>query len=297
MSKNEGFPYIELIKTYGNIFGKKTNLKTKTEYMRTFLSKIVEDLGVEATKIDIASLCDVQLLAQVRDEIPTLNKTGYMKQHLDEYSQAFVDYSSTCDDYVLEIGCAYGFVVQEALKKGAKVVASDLSEEHLIYLLKNTKEEYLNNLVVNKGYFPFELDLPWGSMSAVLASRVLHFLDGDELEEALDKIFGVLKENGKFYFTCVTPYHESIRARFLHTYDSYLINGVKWPGLIDDPEIIDPIHNGYMDKILHVFDKKRLVDLLPEHGFEIEKIGYFQYPGDTTSGPKGHIGLIARKDK
>jgi len=265
--------------------------------MRTFLSQIVEDLGVAASKIDVASLCDVKLPAQIRDEIPTLNKTGYMKQYLDEYSQAFVDHAATSDDYVLEIGCAYGFVVQKALKKAAKVVASDLSEEHLIYLLKNTPKEYLGNLVVNRGYFPFELDLPRGSMSAVLASRVLHFLDGDDIEEALDKIFGVLKENGKFYFTGVTPYHESIRARFLHTYDSYLINGVKWPGLIDDPEIIDPMHNDYMDQTLHVFDKKRLVDLLPEHGFEIEKIGYFQYPGDTASGPNGHIGLIARKDK
>jgi hypothetical protein len=46
---------------------------------------------------------------------------------------------------------------------------------------------------------------------------------------------------------------------------------------------------------LHVFDIPQLESLLSKHGFEIEKIGYFNYLDDTAGGDKEHIGFIATK--
>lgn len=58
---------------------------------------------------------------------------------------------------------------------------------------------------------------------------------------------------------------------------------------------IAPQHKDYVQPYLHVFDIPLLKQLLPKHGFRIDKIDYFTYVGDTTGGNKGHVGLIATK--
>lgn len=252
-------------------------------------------LGIEASSINIDKIQQINTPKQLRDEIPTLNRMGYMKMELDEYSAAFVQHASESKDWVLEVGCAYGFVVNKLLEAGGKIIASDLSEEHLSVLLMNAPKKFLKNLNLYPGKFPNDISLPQESISAVLASRILHFLDGETIKECFDKIHYWLAKEGKFFFVAITPYHETIREKFLSQYFNNVKNGEEWPGVIENQWELAPQHKEYVEPYLNVFDVTQLEKLLPQHGFKIEKISLFNYVNDVTAGDKGHIGFIASK--
>lgn len=232
---------------------------------------------------------------QIRDEIPTLNKFGYMKIDLDEFTEEFVQKAAVNNSYNLELGTAYGYVVTQVLKRGGKIIANDVSREHLEVLLRNTDEEHLKNLFLYPGRFPNEIDLPDNSVASVLTSRMMHFLDAEEIDKGFKRIHDWLIPEGKLYFISVTPHHASFKDKFLPIYKEREKQGEKWPGRIENHWEISPQHEPYVPEFLHVFDVPQLEQLLPEYGFEIEKIGLFDYPKDTDSAGKGHIGLIARK--
>ena len=70
---------------------------------------------------------------------------------------------------------------------------------------------------------------------------------------------------------------------------------IEWPGVIENHWSIAPMHEPYVEQFLNVFDLPQLSNLLPKHGFRIDKINLFSYQGDTTSGDIGHIGFVATK--
>ena len=262
---------------------------------KTFLGAKFSDYGVNAKEINISLMGDINVPDQIRDEIPTLNRMGYMKKTLDEYSRSFVDHALKSNELLLEIGCAYGYVVGEVLKHGGRIIASDLSEDHLKVTLKNTPQDRLGNLYLYPGSFPKDINLPKSSLGAVLTSRVMHFLKGEEIERGLRKINEWLVPNGKFYFTAVSPYHASVREKFLPIYKKRVEEQIEWPGVIENHWSIAPMHEPYVEQFLNVFDLPQLSNLLPKHGFRIDKINLFSYQGDTTSGDIGHIGFVATK--
>ena len=72
--------------------------------------------------------------------------------------------------------------------------------------------------------------------------------------------------------------------------------GEKWPGVITNQRTSSPMHAPYVQNYLNVFDIKQWEDLLPKHGFKIEKIKLFDYPSDIYSeNNEGHIGFVATK--
>lgn len=263
--------------------------------LKEYLIEKNKSYGIEALLVNREKIPAIQIPEQLRDEIPTLNRMGYMKMELDEYSEEFVQLASKSKNWVLEIGCAYGFVVQKVLELGGNIIASDLSEEHLSVLLKNTPEKYLKNLNLYPGSFPNDISLPQESISAVLASRILHFFDGETIKKGLDKIHSWLMKEGKLFFVAITPYHETIKNNFLSQYINNLENGEEWPGVIENQWKIAPQHQEYVEPYLNVFDVAQLEKLLPQHGFRVDKIGLFNYRNDITAGNKGHIGFIASK--
>jgi SAM-dependent methyltransferase len=232
---------------------------------------------------------------QLRDEIPTMNRMGYMKIDLDEFSEEFIEYATGNNDLVLELGCAYGFIVHKVLAKGGKIIANDLSHEHLSILLENTSKQSLENLHLYPGAFPADIELPANSLAAVLTSRMFHFLDGETIEKGLNKIHNWLMPQGKLFFVVCTPYNVAYRDRFLETYQTRVLNKDRWPGVIENHWEINPAHKDYVGSYLHVFDIPQLENLLPQHGFKIEKIKLFDYPKDFDSDGKGHVGFVASK--
>ena len=273
-----------------NFEGLIENLMNK--YSKTLNSGSV----VEASLIDVDKLDITTLPKKTRDEIPTLNKFGFVKSHIDEYTEGFIADAIKSSDYpVLEIGCGYGYAVHQVLKSGGCIVANDIEKKHLEILLKSTPKEQLEKLNLYLGKFPEEVVFDEKRFSAILASRVLHFLNGNTIEVCFDKIYKWLKPEGKFYFTAVSVYHETFQAGFAPIYKENKKKKIKWPGEIQNQHIFYPEYSHDVPAFVHAFDVEVLAKILPQHGFEIEKIGLFNYPEDTTAGDHGHIGFVARK--
>jgi SAM-dependent methyltransferase len=263
--------------------------------LKNYLDTDKTEIGIPASKIDIKNIEEVGELTQFRDEIVVSNKFGYMKTSTDEYTDMFINDAISIDAPVLEIGTAYGYVVQKILKAGGRITALDIGERNLEILLKQTPSGYLENLHVYPAAFPDDAHFEDNTFSAVLASRVLHFLDGKNIEIGLDKIHKWLKPNGKFYFTAVSVEHETFREAISPLYKSNVEKGMKWRGEIEDQHIYAPQHAEYVPKFIHAFDVEGLSEVLPQHGFEVEKISLFNYLNDTTAGNTGHVGFAARK--
>jgi len=185
--------------------------QTFNEQISTIKNIHQSHFGIRAKDIDINSLPNHIKPEQIRDEIPTLNQTGYMKFELEYFSQSFIDYATESKKPVLEIGTAYGWLTHKVLETGSTVVASDICKEHLEVLLKDTKKEHLDRLYIYQGAFPDQFSFPKESFDAILASRVLHFLDGETLERGLDKIYDWLTPGGKFIATNCSMFHSSVK--------------------------------------------------------------------------------------
>ncbi|MGI4775974.1 MAG: class I SAM-dependent methyltransferase [Janthinobacterium lividum] len=255
---------------------------------RTEFGFRAEDLSyVESTSYIIPN--------QIRDDIPTLNKFGYMKADICGYGYDFIDYASNIEDMVLELGTAYGQVVLEALNRGANIIANDISTEHLEILLENASDKYLDKLFLYPGKFSDEIDFSENSLGAIYTARMIHFLSGDEVIKGLKKIHNWLKRDGKLYFISVTPHHLAFRERFLPIYNDRVIRGEEWPGRIENHWEIAPQHEEFVPNFIQTFDIPQLEQLLPKFGLEIEKISLFDYPNDICSDGVGHVGLVARK--
>lgn len=229
--------------------------------------------------------------------IPTLNHYGYMLNTPDLYSSMFIECAGKTSGFVLDIGAAYGVTTIPALKKGAHVIASDLDERHLQILWEHTPLSLRPRLMLKSGMFPTEVSFPPFTFEAVLASGVLHYLSGEELETAFKAIFASLKHKGKFFFFTSTPYI-GLFKEFLPLYYEQKRQNVKWPGLITDSWAYASHRKADLPKRINLLDEDILERLFLETGFRIEEKSYVSmsnYPSDIQSNGKEYIGFIGEK--
>ena len=243
--------------------------------------------------MDLHNIPDYEKPRQIRDEIPTLNRFGFMKFEWDGFCKEFVDYAKKNNNMpVLEIGPAYGWVTHRALERDIEIIALDISTRHLEILLKEAPRAKLDKLYLYPGSFPDEVEFPEESLSAVLASRILHFLRGNEIEAGLDKIYRWLKKGGKLFCSNCSIYHYTVKEKMLALFKEREKNGDKWPGTVVSEQGFE---TGIED-FFHPFDISVFERVLPEHGFKIDKIKLFDYPSDIYSeNNEGHVGFIATK--
>ena len=250
----------------------------------------ITQYGIAASSIDKKLLPFHSRPAQIRDEIPTLNKCGFMKIEWDEFCKEFISFAKKANKPVLEIGSAYGWVTHRALEQDIEIIAADISKEHLGITLSEAPEDKLDKLHLYHGAFPNEIEFPKESLSSVLASRVLHFLNGTDIETGLNKIYEWLEPNGKFICSNCSIFHYTVDKQSLALYRQKEKEGQRWPGQMYD------LKDNDIQGFFHVFDIPVFQEVLPRHGFEIEKIKYFDYPSDNYSeSRRGHIGFVARK--
>lgn len=229
--------------------------------------------------------------------IPTLNKTGYMTSTLDSYSKAFVEFATLINDKVLEIGAAYGIATLKALEEGARVIANDIDERHLEILYKNSPIKHRDRLTLLPGSFPEGLHMNNESVSGILISRVLHFFDGQTIEQSLRTAYGWLKQKGKLFIVAETPYTKNW-ADFMPEYERRLKVNDKWPGLVLNSSEYTKVRLNQIPKMVHWLDKKVLMRAVQEAGFYIEKIDYINridFPEDVKLDGRESIGAIAVK--
>jgi chorismate-pyruvate lyase/SAM-dependent methyltransferase len=231
--------------------------------------------------------------------VSTLNRKGFTYS-LTSFGNAFIDYASKAQKPVVDIGAAYGVATLPALLRGGKVIAVDISEDHLKTIKNSIDDSLQERLTTIQARFP-EFTLPSSSVSAVYLSQVLPFLKGHEIEEGVQKIYDWLTPGGKAFVVSFTPFISHVRS-FIPVYLDRKSNGIRWAGYIDDLSAYcnDPhIFQNLPNTINHV-DADDLEWVFRKAGFDIEQIRYFgeeegELPHGIRMDGRERVGLIATK--
>ena len=223
--------------------------------------------------------------------IPTLNQRGFMSETLDRFSMAFIEYAAICGHEALDIGCAYGVATREVLVRGGRVLACDMEPGHLQILQREMPGEYQARLRTQAGLLP-AVDFPAQAFGAILCSRVVHFLRGEELRLSLRKMHTWLRPGGRVFIIADTPY-TGFWSSIAPQYEQRKAEGAEWPAFIDD---VAPLLNMQrvpdgMLEYLNPLDPDILRREAEQAGLEVEEAAFTGRGGD----PEGnqHAGLIA----
>jgi SAM-dependent methyltransferase len=161
--------------------------------------------------------------------VPTLNGTGFMFEVRDSFTNDFISYAGRSALPVLELGCAYGVASIPALEAGARVTASDMEPQHLEILKSKVPAHLLGNLELVVATLP-QAEFPAGSFGAILCSRVLHFLTGDNIDTSVRKMAQWLAPGGRLYLIADTPY--GIWRKKIAEFEAGKATGMRWPGMM-----------------------------------------------------------------
>ena len=227
--------------------------------------------------------------------IPCLNGRGFMEQDLNNISKSFVEESSTLEGLSLDVGCAYGIASIAALKKGSKVLASDMDQAHLDILLQETPDELKENLTTRVGTLP-NIDFKNESFTTIHCSRCLHFLTPNELIDTLKNMYNWLQPGGRVYLITDTCYSGPWK-NYLPEFEKKLEAGDPFPGFIDNVLDCLPIPRlpKGMTPHMNCLDPDTLSRECKSAGFEIITSKYFGPSRASSDYGKDHAGIIAIK--
>ena len=233
--------------------------------------------------------------------VPTLNGMGYMYERyspfVNEYLKAYIESLPTIKDPVLDIGVAYGVTVLDSLQMEADVIANEIHKPHLDLMIQNIPSELKNHLTLNLGRFPQDTDFEENSLGAVLISRVLNFLTGEEIDRGLEKVFKWLKPGAKVYIIAETVYKELFKKVIPLVHERVAQNHV-WPGELDHVREHMSMRQEHLPDAIHFLDDKVLTRSLLKAGFTIEKCSLFSknnIPQDARFDGKETVGIIGVK--
>lgn len=225
--------------------------------------------------------------------IPTMNGTGFMLEALDEYARDFIRFSAATSGEVLDIGCAYGVATIAALEAGARVCACDMEPKHLELVRDRTPPALRERLRTVPGTLP-DVQFPPLGFDAILASRVLHFLEGVDVARTLASMHAWLRPGGQLYVVADTPYMPQWSA-IVPAYEAAKARGEPWPGYIANfGQFMSAGARG--PAFLNTLDPDILARECRAAGFEVVRAGYFGLHrlGDSSNG-REHAGCVARK--
>lgn len=231
--------------------------------------------------------------------IPTMNKMGWMTSELDPISEEFTRFASTAKAPVLEIGTAYGVATLQALSNGATVFANDADPRHLQLLEEKVGDEQRSRLKIMPGYFPEAVTLANDSVSAILASRVLHFFSGEEIEHALNRCHDLLQNQGRLFVIVDTPFVGWLNNGE-EEYLARVQKNMPWPGVfIRVQESSDNDIAKGVPELIHLFTHESFAELLVSTGFRVDKWQYIDrkgtYPDFACKDGRESLGFVATK--
>lgn len=229
---------------------------------------------------------------------PTLNRCGRTTRALNEYARMFVEYASSENSPVLDVGAAFGVATLPALKKGAVVIANDIDIRHLDIITRNVAEGDRERLRVVLGMFPSEVHFDDASLAAILASNVLNFLSGPEITRGVEAMYRWLKPGGKVFVIAGTPYAQNVKG-FIPEYEARRERGNPWPGECDDIRAFsaEPTIDE-LPSFLHLLDDTVLRRAFHAAGFYVERVEMFLragLPEYLRCDGRENVGLVAHK--
>jgi len=235
----------------------------------------------------------------VKDMVPTLNGTGFMFEVRDGYAEEWICHAGRITDPVLELGCAYGVATIPALEAGARVVACDMEPRHLEILESRVPPSLRANLTCVAGTLP-EVHFEPGQFGALLCSRVLHFLTGEQIDASVAKMAAWLKPGGRLYLVADTPY--GIWRNFIPTFEERKRNGVRWPGLmvglhnyLPTPGVHKPIEK---PAFMNLLDAALLARICSDAGLRVKRATFIDrsdFPALGALDGRENAGVLAVK--
>lgn len=216
---------------------------------------------------------------------------GWSSNQLNALSAMFVEYCATVSLPVLDIGAAYGIASVAALEAGANVIANDLDAAHLAELPAHRKLQLL------PGRFP-DFALPPGSLGAVHASNVLHFLTGADLTVGAAKIAEWLAEGGRLFVHAGTPFQQPF-AGFVPEYLRRVKEGDTWPGYVEDTAKVSTHKRlSQIPRSIHLLDESILTRVFEAAGLTINRVWYYRrhdLPKSMFYDGREGVALVAHK--
>lgn len=209
----------------------------------------------------------------------TCNQQGRSTVVPNEIMEQFIEFSATAQHPVLDVGAAFGVATLPALMKGAHVIANDIDPQHLEKIGAACPIHLRENLVLKEGNFLTHVQIEKGSVSAILLSQVLHFLSGEELELAANKLFSWLVPGGKIFTISGTVYTKNLKD-LIPLYEENKKKNVRWPGAFHNLQSLtnDPTAKE-LPPFFHALDDIVLRRVFEKAGFHIEECRFFNRRG------------------
>jgi len=240
----------------------------------------------------------------------TMTNNNYGVMHrLNPISTAFVEYAIKSEGTVLDIGSAYGVATIPILQQSdnARVIACDISKKHLDIISeqiseieKTSKKEISKRLTTLNQKFP-DIELKENSLDAVLASHVLPFLSGKEIEIGIKKIANSLKPGGKLFISSYTIYNKLMK-NYIPTYEQRKKEGESWPGEIEDASSVWDKSNpltAILPKKLNHLEPSLIGKLLKDNGLKIDYLDFMllsqEIPQEIKFDGRETMGAIVTK--
>ena len=163
----------------------------------------------------------------------------------------------------------------------------DMDSRHLQIVAENVPRSKSHLLTCVLGSLPHEIPLANASVSGILLSEVLHFLQGDDIKPAFTTLYQKLTPGGYLYVSTLSiHFFDCIDRTIVKDFFIKLDNGHAWPGVVlyDDNMLakhheaakraggkyaIEPDSPGRPDYV-HFCVLKQLTDVLCDVGFDIE---------------------------
>lgn len=211
--------------------------------------------------------------------IPVASRYGWTSSIPNPITCRFIEFVKGLDNpSVIDIGAGYGVASIPAMEAGAYVIVNEIERSQLDQIATQSKtkqlEQHCEFLMAALPNLP---DV--NALDAVHASNVLHFLTGNELEQAAKWMCRNLKPGGKAFLQVQSPWCGQLHA-FLPEYLERKASGLKWPGEINNAPryAVEEIRH-MMSDFTHVLEAEIVSKVFQDAGFAIEYADYYTRPG------------------
>lgn len=244
--------------------------------------------GPKYSKVPAEKEQDAQFMQSV-GLIPTKNNKGCMFLQIDGYVDEWIKEWKKDGKPLLDLGCAYGIHTLKALRSGCDVIAVDMDSIHIdemrrsAALPENSCGKLISSHVMRLPLESPSLLLPEASVSAVLFSEVLHFLQVGEPVKVFKQAYHWLVPGCRLF----------VSTSSAKGYDNMFASGAKMNGGSTEKEVMElvrkctdeeliqiaptfatlPKHSGL--KTLYCVTTEELAALARIAGFVIEKLEYY----------------------
>ncbi|KEQ16864.1 class I SAM-dependent methyltransferase [Endozoicomonas numazuensis] len=213
---------------------------------------------------------------------------------------------------LLDIGCGNCLNAIKGIESGANVVATEVYEDSLEKVKHaHAQQEHLSFIQLK---LPCSLPFPKQSLSGILCSEILHFLDHDELVQSVKSLYQALVTEGKIAVTAVcedfAPFQalgfKDLKIKQRQESPDRLIalqQPLDWfeksAARFSDPNTqhLIELHRVHVPANINFFNPEQLAGLFEKAGFIIEKAdsGPAPYYPVWEHGAHDQVRLLARK--